>query len=55
MCPGAMAVARKLGRDPQMVQVAERMGWIEADHFDAAMEDTLNPSDLNIDRKRAKL
>lgn len=55
MCPGAMAVARKLGRDPQMIQVAERMGWIEPGHYDAAMEVTLEPSDLKIDPNRARL
>lgn len=55
MCPGAMAVARKAGRDPQMVQVAERMGWIEPDHYDKAMDETLDPSDLKIDRNNARL
>ena len=55
MCPGAMAVARKLGRDPQMIQIAERMGWIELGHYDKAMEKTLDPSDLKIDKKRARI
>lgn len=55
VCPGAMAVARKLGRDPQMIQIAERLGWIELDHLDQAMKETLDPSDLKIDRKKARL
>lgn len=56
MCPGAMAVARKLGRDPQMIQVAERMGWIEPDHYAEAMSETLDPeTDLKVDFKNARL
>ena len=54
MCPGAMAVARKMGRDPQMIQVAERMGWIETGHYDVAISETLEPKDLKINKIRAR-
>lgn len=55
MCAGAMALARKLGRDPQMVQIAERMGWIEPDHYDEAMGEVMDPDSLAIDRRKAHL
>lgn len=56
MCPGAMAVARKMGRDPQMIQVAERMGWIPDGHYDQALAETLDPKkDLSINLKNARL
>ncbi len=54
-CPGAAAVARKFGRDTVMVQVASRLGAIGHDHYDEALEQTLEPEDLNIDTKRARI
>lgn len=55
MCAGAMALAKKLGRDPQMVQIAERLGWIKEGHYDEAASEVIDPSDLNIDRRKVHL
>jgi len=52
-CPGAMAVARKFGRDTVMVQVATRLGAIPHDHYDDALPLTLEPEDLDLDPKKA--
>lgn len=54
-CPGAVAVARKFGRDTVMMQLATRMGVIPEDHYDDAMGKTLEPGDLDIDRTRARI
>lgn len=54
-CPGAMAVARKYGRDPVMVQVANRLGVISDDHYDQAKNLTIEPEQLQIDRKHARI
>lgn len=54
-CPGAVAVARKYGRDTVMVQVASRLGVIAPDHYDDALELTLEPEDLNVSSERAKI
>lgn len=54
-CPGAAAVARKCGRDTVMVQVASRLGAIAEDHFDEALELTLDPDEMDIDRRKAHL
>jgi len=52
-CPGAMAVCRKFGRDPQVVQVATRLGFIEEDHYTEAEAGTLSAESLLIDRQKA--
>lgn len=54
-CPGAAAVSRKYGRDTTMVQIASRLGFISSDHYDSAAELTLDPEDLSVDPKRARL
>lgn len=54
-CPGAVAVARKFGRDPVIVQVATRLGVIPSDHYDEAKDLTLDPADLKLDRKKARI
>jgi hypothetical protein len=54
-CPGAIAVARKFGRDTTLVQIATRLGAIAPDHYDEALSLTLEPSDLKVDRKKVWL
>lgn len=54
-CPGAAALARKFGRDTVMVQVASRLGAIAHDQYDEALALTLEPEDLNINMKRARI
>lgn len=54
-CPGAAAVARKFGRDTVLVQVASRLGVIPATHYDEALPLTIEPSELNIDREKARI
>jgi len=54
-CAGAMAVCRKLGRDPVVVQVATRLKVISHDHYDDARRETIEPCDLLIDRRKAHL
>jgi hypothetical protein len=45
-CAGAIAVMKKLGRDTQIVKMAERMGIIEPDHYDAALAETIGIDEL---------
>lgn len=47
-CPGAAAVARKLGRDTVMAQIAIRLGVIASDHFDKALSLTIDLGDLDF-------
>lgn len=54
-CPGAIAVARKFGRDAVSVQLAERLGLIPLDHYDLALEDTVGAEELLIDRVKARI
>lgn len=54
-CPGAAAVARKFGRDTVAVQVASRLGFIDEDHYDGALEGTLEPQDLQVDETVARI
>ena len=51
VCPGAAAVARKFGRDLQIVQLGYRLGFISENHYDEAMSETMEPSDFDIDPK----
>lgn len=55
VCAGAAAVARKFGRDMQVVQIATRLGTIPYDHYDEAMAMTIEPGDLSINNKRARI
>ncbi len=48
VCPGAAAVARKFGRDLQIVQIGYRLGFIKEDHYDEALAETLEPADIDI-------
>lgn len=54
-CPGAVAVCSKYGREPQMVQIAKRLGVIPWDHYDQAMEESLGPEDVVVDREKCHL
>jgi hypothetical protein len=54
-CPGAMAVLRKFGRDATLIQIAIRMGVIEDNHYDDSKHKTINPSNLKINKKRARI
>lgn len=54
-CPGAAAVARKYGRDTVMVQVAMRMGVIPENHYDSALDLTIDKDQLNVDPQKAKI
>lgn len=54
-CPGAIAVARKFGRDTVLVQVATRLGEIAQDHYDDAMACTIEPESLAIDPRKAHI
>lgn len=49
-CPGALAVCKKFGVEPQMVQVMTRLGVIKDGHYDEALALTLDPKDLSADR-----
>ncbi len=55
VCPGAAAVARKFGRDPQIVQIGYRLGFIKENHYDEALSETLEPSDFDIDLRDVHL
>lgn len=54
-CPGAMAVCKKFGRDAVIVQVSTRMGFIPEGHYDEALDETIEPEQLNIDKKKAHI
>ena len=54
-CPGAAAVARKCGRDTQMVQIATRLGAISQKHFDEAAAATIEPDTLDINWEKFHL
>lgn len=45
-CPGAIAVVQKAGGQTTAVQLAERFGIIQTDHYEAANPLTLNPESL---------
>jgi hypothetical protein len=55
LCPGAAAVARKFGRDITLIQVASRMNAVSQSFLDASMALTIDPSDLNVDLKKARI
>ena len=55
VCAGAAAVCEKFGRKMQILQIAERMGAINSDHFQKALEETIDPEDLDINRKDVHL
>lgn len=55
VCAGAAAVARKCGRDMQMVQIAIRLGEISDDHYDEAVQMTIGAADLAINARRARV
>lgn len=54
-CAGAAAVAQKFGRQTQAVQIASRLRIIPFEHYDEAMSVTIEPGDLNINRREANL
>lgn len=54
-CPGAIAVVKKFGRDVVAVQLGVRLGVIQEDHYDKALELTIDPCDLAINKKRARI
>lgn len=54
-CPGAAAVCRKFGRDTVIVQLANRLGIIEENHFDRALGTTVNPEDIKINKREVHL
>jgi hypothetical protein len=43
------------GRDTVMVQVASRLGFIGADHYDVALALTIGAEELNIDPRKARI
>jgi hypothetical protein len=45
-CPGAIAVMKKLGKDTVAVQIAERLNVIPQNHYNKAMEQSIDPEDL---------
>lgn len=54
-CPGAVAVCQKAGRDITAIQIAMRLHVIPENHYDEALSESLEPSDLNIDWDRVHL
>jgi hypothetical protein len=54
-CPGAAALSRKFGRDTVIVQIATRLGFIGPGHYDEANKLTIDPSDLKIDKSKARI
>lgn len=54
-CPGAAAICRKFGRDTTVVQIASRWGYISNEHYDLALNDTLDAEHLKINRRKARI
>lgn len=54
-CAGAAAVCRKHGRDTVASQLAIRLGVILEDHYEPAMLGTMSPSDLSVDKRKARI
>lgn len=54
-CPGAAAICRKFGRDTTVVQIASRLGFISHEHYDQALNETLDTKQLKINRSNARI